>query len=215
MLGWPIQWGKIENVLRREKIDLALFQEWPGSTPGWAGKHEEESCLYGANKIQRKAHHGNAIWVNRGTLRLIGNWDISAHRFEKRGLLLAEWNCGERNWLLGSAHFALDHGGRQRQARRVIEIIETKKTAYDGVILGGDFNEPRHWMAELFATAGFKEACHEFQEAGRSFPVFRPTLRLDRIYGSGGLWRNGGALTDTECRRISDHLPVVGAWDPK
>jgi endonuclease/exonuclease/phosphatase family metal-dependent hydrolase len=68
----------------------------------------------GPNVFKPSWRHGNAI-LSPHPLDLGGRWDISAHRFERRGLLVARATFGGKSVTLLCAHLALTRQARLRQ----------------------------------------------------------------------------------------------------
>lgn len=143
--------------------------------------------VYGKNCVYAAGHHGNAI-LSRHPIVAWHNRDISAHRFESRGLLHAELHC-PRNGPVHClcTHFGLFAGGRQRQADMLVDYVRQHIPAEAALILAGDFNDWQNRLsAPLAAALGLQDVFQQQHgRVARSFPARWPLLRLDRIYVRG------------------------------
>ena len=94
----------LRDQLRGMHADLVFLQEVVGAHDLHAEKHENwpetsqyefladsiwEDYAYGKNAVYPEGHHGNAI-LSRFPIVSSENVDVSAHRFEQRGLLHCE-----------------------------------------------------------------------------------------------------------------------------
>jgi endonuclease/exonuclease/phosphatase family metal-dependent hydrolase len=150
--------------------------------------------------------HGNAI-LSPHPLDLGGRWDISAHRFEKRGLLVARATFGGHSVTLLCAHLALTRPARLRQMNWIAHWIE--KEAPDGpLVLAGDFNDWRNDSVPLFREHGLHEVATLLGEAGRTFPAFSPALALDKMFVRG-MQPVEWIQPTQETAWLSDHLPYM------
>ncbi len=216
---------ELRERLRELNADIVFLQEvqgehkWHGQThhnyPA-SPQHEfiaEASwphAVYGQNSEYAAGHHGNAILSRFPILHSL-NSDISAHRFESRGLLHAglALPSGAIVHCL-CAHFGLFVKGRRAQTQALIDYVRAAIPDGAPLIIAGDFNDWRnHLERTLHDELGLHDAFHlHHGQLARSFPAAWPMLRLDRIYvrgftvshsrvHSGGLWR-----------RISDHAAL-------
>jgi len=163
---------------------------------------------YGKNAVYDEGHHGNAI-LSRYPIVRWDNLDISAHRFESRGLLHCEIELPETDLLLHCicVHFGLSARGRGVQFNALVERIKQMVPADAPLIIAGDFNDWRNHASRLLAH---ELQLHEVHEAshGRlalSYPAGMPLLRMDRIYVRG--------LEIQHCnvhawKKISDHAAL-------
>jgi len=160
----------------------------------------------GDTVVRQSRRHGNAI-LSPHPLDLGGRWDISAHRFERRGLLSATVAVDGHRVTLLCAHLALTRAARLRQMQWIADWIETH--AHSGpLILAGDFNDWRNDSESLFSAIGMTEVASALGHQGKTFPSFSPALALDKMFVRGMTpleWiapRNKTAW-------LSDHLPYV------
>jgi endonuclease/exonuclease/phosphatase family metal-dependent hydrolase len=160
----------------------------------------------GPNVFKPSWRHGNAI-LSPHPLDLGGRWDISAHRFERRGLLVARASVGGRSVTLLCAHLALTRSARMRQMTWIAHWIA--KEAPDGpLVLAGDFNDWRNDSVPLFAEHGMQEVATLLGEPARTFPAFSPALALDKMFVRG-IKPIELIQPAQETAWLSDHLPYM------
>lgn len=168
---------------------------------------------YGKNAVYVDGHHGNAI-ISRFPIVGWANQDVSAHRFERRGLLhcvidLPEIDDGKIRQPLHCicVHFGLFKRGRGMQFNALVERIKQTVPADALLIVAGDFNDWRNSANRLLAH---ELQLHEVFESkhgrpARSFPAGIPFLRMDRIYVRGLTIQH----SETHAwRKISDHIAI-------
>ena len=182
---------------------------------------------YGKNSVYAAGHHGNAI-LSRFPIVQSSNNDISAHRFESRGLLHAEIDLAgpvERQGGGNAAgyppayplrvhclcvHFGLFAKGRREQTQALIAYVRNVIPLDAPLIIAGDFND---WRNHLGHTLDVELGLHDaFQlnrgHIARSFPAAWPMLRLDRVYVRGFSVLQSRVHTGGLWRRISDHAAL-------
>lgn len=166
--------------------------------------------VYGKNSVYTAGHHGNAILSRYPIVQSLNN-DISAHRFESRGLLHTEITLGSgENLHCLCAHFGLFAKGRRVQTQALIDYVRHAVPDNAPLIIAGDFNDWRNHLGDtLLAELGLHDA---FQLHGgklaRSFPVTMPMLRLDRIYVRGFTVLHSRVHAGKAWRNISDHAAL-------
>ena len=163
---------------------------------------------YGKNAEYRQGHHGNAI-MSKFVLNKGNNYDISAYRFEKRGLLHSTIQLGQANQTVHCfcVHLALFEKGRERQLNEIIRHIDDL-TEGSPAILAGDFNDWRNRVSLPMKDAGFIEVFeHLTGEPAKTFPSIQPILRMDRIYVRGLKIHSANILH--EWFKLSDHLGIT------
>ncbi|MDZ4202759.1 MAG: endonuclease/exonuclease/phosphatase family protein [Gallionella sp.] len=165
---------------------------------------------YGKNSVYEMGHHGNAI-LSRFPIVCSLNKDVSAHRFESRGLLHSEIDIGGRYRVhCLCAHFGLFARGRRDQTRALIDYVKGEIPEDMPLIVAGDFND---WGNQMSRTlAGELDLQDVFQLHGgklaRSFPAALPMLRLDRIYVRGFGVLHTDVHAGAAWRRLSDHAAL-------
>ncbi|HEV3104811.1 MAG TPA: endonuclease/exonuclease/phosphatase family protein [Trinickia sp.] len=160
----------------------------------------------GPNVFKPSWRHGNAI-LSPHPLDLGGRWDISAHRFERRGLLVARAAFAGHSVTLLCVHLALTRSARLRQMNWIAHWID--REAPDGpLVLAGDFNDWRNDSVPIFSELGLNEVATVLGESARTFPAFSPALALDKMFVRGMQPVEWIAPTQ-ETAWLSDHLPYI------
>ena len=205
--------------------DIVFLQEVQGEHRHHAGRHRDypdeaqhefiagtvwPHHAYGKNAVYEDGHHGNAI-LSRFPIVQSHNKDVSAHRFESRGLLHCEIELadGQRVHCL-CAHFGLFAHGRREQTRALIEYVLDGIPPDAPLIIAGDFNDWQNRMsATLARELDVQDVFHLRAGApARSYPARLPLFRLDRIYVRGfGVTHSEVHVGDT-WQRLSDHAAL-------
>lgn len=216
---------ELRERLHELNADIVFLQEVQGAHTGHAGRfanypegaHHEfiadrrwPHSAYGKNCVYEAGHHGNAI-LSRYPIVQTLNTDISAHRFESRGLLHCEIELpgGQRIHSL-CAHFGLFARGRRAQTRALIEYVQHEIPPDAPVIIAGDFND---WRNQMGARIASELGMHDvFQLHGgrvaRSFPARFPLFQLDRIYMRGFTVAQTEVHVGGAWQRLSDHAAI-------
>ena len=169
--------------------------------------------VYGKNSVYIGGHHGNAI-LSLYPILESGNKDVSAHRFENRGLLHCVIHLPEENKISGSqslhcvcVHFGLFKRGRRMQFNALVDHIKKVIPADAPLIVAGDFNDWRNDANRLLTHELDLQEVFEVStgKPARSFPAGMPLLRMDRIYVRGMLIKHSEAHV---WRKISDHMAL-------
>lgn len=194
----------LRDELRVLDADIVFLQEVAGRHDRHAGRHgnwprepQHEfladggyAHAYGRNAVYKAGEHGNAI-LSRHPIVRWENQDISAHRFESRGLLHCE--IAVPGWRVNlhcvCVHLALTARGRSRQLERLRQRIEREVPPEAPLVVAGDFND-WHWRHRATHEFAHPLNMHEVFEANggrpaKSYPSLFPMLRLDRIYVRG------------------------------
>ena len=167
----------------------------------------DEGFIYRANVVKKSRHHGNAVvCMESGGQQACfrNNWNVSAHRFERRSLLHVELSrCGHAVHIF-SAHLALTPLAQRKQIRQFMEI-QSQLGPDAKIIVAGDFNCPTNMLTKMMQAAGFVESpcCKR-----RTFPAAVPLMKLDKIYVKNLKPVAGGVLDKGNWAKHSDHLPV-------
>lgn len=164
---------------------------------------------YGMNAVHDLGHHGNAI-LSRYPIGYWDNQNVSAHRFENRGLLHCEISVAGRPIHCICVHFSLFAYGRRRQFSALVQRIQQKVPADAALIVAGDFNDWGNRAGRLLAC---EVKLNEVFEASagrpaRSYPAAMPLLRMDRIYVRGFDVQRCALLAHPPWNRISDHAAL-------
>lgn len=162
---------------------------------------------YGKNVEYPAGHHGNAI-LSKHPLQKGQNYDISAYRFERRGLLhsVTQLEGNQKQIHCFCVHLALFERGRERQLEEIIRYIE-ELAQEEPTIVAGDFNDWRNRVSEPMRAAGFNEVFETLTGApAKTFPSVKPILAMDRIYVRGLKIHSAQILH--EWMGLSDHLGI-------
>ncbi|NOU00308.1 MAG: EEP domain-containing protein [Gallionella sp.] len=216
---------ELRERLHELNADIVFLQEVQGEHTGHTQRHHNypttsqhefiaekiwPHSAYGKNSVYEGGHHGNAI-LSRFPILQSSNSDISAHRFESRGLLHCQIEMLEQRRVhCICAHFGLFAKGRRAQTKALIEYV-SNEIPYDApLIIAGDFNDWRnHIGSELALNLDIHDAfsMHQGQPA-RSFPARFPLFRLDRIYVRGFSVIHSKVHVGGAWKRLSDHAAL-------
>lgn len=222
----------LRERLRGTKADVVFLQEVVGAHELHAERYAdypEESqyefladsiwpdYAYGKNAVYPEGHHGNAV-LSRFPISAWRNVDVSAHRFEQRGLLHCEVEVpGWREPLhCLCVHFGLFARGRRKQLSALRDCIKREVPPNAPLLIAGDFND---WRGEACAVLAkdlhLSEAFGQTRGApAKSYPAALPLFRLDRIYVRGLQVKS----TEVHCGRpwskISDHAALSAVVAP-
>lgn len=215
---------ELRERLRELDADIVFLQEVQGEHahhmhrhPSYPSHPQHEFLAqelwphhaYGMNSVYDAGHHGNAI-LSRFSIVQSMNTDVSAHRFESRGLLHCEVELGGEGVHCLCAHFGLFARGRRIQARALIEYVQREIPSDAPLLIAGDFND---WSNQLSHPLEKELAVHDvFQLHGgklaRSYPSGMPLFRLDRIYVRGFNVQRCDVHVGGKWRRLSDHAAL-------
>lgn len=166
--------------------------------------------VYGKNSVYETGHHGNAILSRFPILQSL-NTDVSAHRFESRGLLHCKIELpGQQQVHCLCVHFGLFAKGRRSQTGALIEYVRKDIPLDAPLIIAGDFNDWRNQLGKiLLAELNIHDVFHlHGGKLARSFPSRLPLLRLDRIYVRGFDVLHSSVHTGGNWQRLSDHAAL-------
>ncbi len=212
----------VREQLRELDADIVFLQEVQGehqhhaqrhSTYPQAPQHEflaDETWqhhAYGMNAQYAAGHHGNAI-LSRFPIRYAHNNDVSAHRFEQRGLLHCKIEWRDESVHCICVHLGLFANGRRAQIDALIALVKAQVPANAALIIAGDFNDWNNRLSHsLHDSIGMQDVFQMVNgKVARSFPAAFPLLKLDRIYIRG--------FSATSCevharRQLSDHAALT------
>jgi endonuclease/exonuclease/phosphatase family metal-dependent hydrolase len=233
---------EVRDNLHRVNADIVLLQEVQGSHSRRAGRfanwpdlaqHEHiadgrySDIVYGLNARHRFGDHGNAI-LSSFPIRHWSNRNVSHHRFEHRGHLMAQMDVPGMAVPLTvvCVHLGLFHRSRMVQIARLAEFVNETIEANAPLVIAGDFNDWRARKSRLSSVLAETLGVHEAFESltgkpARTFPAVLPWLPLDRIYVRGlgvaqaaRLSGDGGDALGSSWQRTSDHvgLAVTLEW---
>ena len=216
----------LRERLRELDADIVFLQEVQGADrrakprhhfDGAHPQHEflaHESWLhhaYGKNSVYDSGHHGNAI-LSRLPILKWDNQDISAHRFESRGVLHCEMAIPDSDTVLHSmcVHLGLFSRGRGQQMQELVERVQREVPAYAPLIIAGDFNDWNNRASHFLAQELNLHEAFEIKNGklARSYPCGWPLLRMDRIYVRGLTVQQAEVHAHYPWNKISDHAAL-------
>lgn len=202
----------LQEVIGEHTLHAGRFQDWPKDAQyEFLADAVWSDFAYGKNAVYNHGHHGNAI-LSRFPISSWENEDISAHRFESRGLLHCELAIpGWKDALhCICVHLGLFKRGRYRQLEAIERRIRQLVPPDAPLVLAGDFNDWRGVANQALASRlNLVEVFQHTQgKAARSFPSVLPLLRLDRIYIRGFQVKNARIFHNRPWSRISDHAAL-------
>ncbi len=217
---------ELRERLRELDAGIVFLQEVQGADrrvkprhhfDGAHPQHEflaQESWLhhaYGKNSVYDSGHHGNAI-LSRYPILKWDNQDISAHRFESRGVLHCEMAIPGSDRVLHClcVHLGLFARGRGQQMEELVKRVQRVVPADAPLIIAGDFNDWRNHATDLLVKhLHLKEAFEtKTGKPARSFPCGFPLLRMDRIYVRGLTVQHAEVHAHDPWNKISDHAAL-------
>lgn len=216
--------NELRERLRELDADIVFLQEVQGEHLRHPQRHTDYPAVpqheflaedfwahhaYGMNAVYEQGHHGNAI-LSRFPIVQSSNKDVSAHRFESRGLLHSELEIGGQRVHCLCAHFGLFARGRWTQAQALIEHVLSEIPAGAPLLIAGDFNDWRDRLSWTLANdLGVHDVFHVHAgKPARSYPSAMPIFRLDRIYVRGFSVQHCDVHIGGKWRRLSDHAAL-------
>ena len=209
-----LQEVRLFHTREQQRFDRTHFG-WPAQGQAEFLAPEGYETAYRTNAVTRFGEHGNAL-LSRWPMGDIGHQDVSAHRFEQRGLLHVPvvWNGSTVHAVV--VHFGLGHRGRVRQVQRVAEFIQREVPPTEMLVVAGDFNDWGERLDAPMHELGLTRAISP-ETRGRpaaTFPSLAPVFALDRFYLRGLTCRSTMVPRGMSWARMSDHLPLVAELEP-
>ena len=215
---------ELRDRLRELEADILFLQEVQGAHASHADVYHNypegaqhdfiaeqiwPHTAYGRNSVYEAGHHGNAILSRFPILNSL-NTDVSAHRFESRGLLHCQIALAGQTVHCLCAHFGLFAKGRRAQTAALIEYVCCHIPPEAKLIIAGDFNDWRNHMGKKMENClGMRDVFHLCQGSpARSYPARLPLLRLDRIYVRGFSVLRCDTHVGGTWNRLSDHAAL-------
>lgn len=219
--------GRIVDVLLHHDADVVLLQEVDVGVPR---SRELDLALelavlagyryhaLGRNVALRKGHYGNAT-LSRFPIVRERNIDLTIEWRKRRGcqhttIVMPGSSRTAEGVEVFNLHLGLSAVERAKQIALLLRCPEFRALpAHAPCLVGGDFNDWRSLLLQVFTLGlGFRSATL-FEETGRSlntFPAFAPRGALDRVFYRGGLHLERCQVSRLRVARVaSDHLPVV------
>ncbi|MBN9458410.1 MAG: endonuclease/exonuclease/phosphatase family protein [Bosea sp.] len=184
---------------RHGLLDLAWLEQETGLLPVPLG-----------NATRAHGWHGNVVLFRRGVVRDVHQ--VTLPGLEPRGALVVDLDLEDGAALrIVAAHLGLLRRSRSQQARRLIEIMQSREER--PTLLLGDLNEWR--LGERSSLNELVPAFHTLPVPVPSFPSGLPLLALDRIIANRPEILSDVEVHDTPlARTASDHLPIKAYVDP-
>ena len=200
-----------EHHMRSRKID-----SWPLKPQGeFLAENRWPFSLYAKNAVYKKGHHGNGILCKYPIVSW-HNQNLSKATFASRSFLHAKIILPSQETLnLVCVHLGLFEAEREMQLGVIAETIEKTIPHDEPLIMAGDFNDWRKRAIEhMKIDLGLKEAFQNYSgQHARTFPVWRPTLQVDRIYYRGVNLQEALSFSNQRWRKLSDHLPIGAVFN--
>lgn len=203
----------LQEVIGAHQEHSTRWEHWPEQ-----GQYEFladtvwSAFAYGKNAVYPEGHHGNAV-LSKFPILHSRNHDVSTVDAEKRGLLHCQLDVP--GWALPlhvvCVHLGLSEAQRRDQITGLCEMVETDIDDRAPLLVGGDFND---WRGRAHAPVadrlGLREVFVERHgKAARTFPVWWPLLRLDRVYVRNLSHTRAEVLHGRPWRTLSDHAPLT------
>jgi len=201
----------LQEVQGDNRRHAQRFAAWPEQAQHAFLAGEDLKHAYGRNRVHQHGHYGNAL-LSRFPILSHENEDVSAHRFERRGLLhsVVEVPGWKRNLHCLCVHLSLHERGRRLQLDAIAARLQALADKRLPIIVAGDFNDWRQrasgilekslGMTEVSVAAGGRHS--------RTFPSLLPLLHLDRIYVRGFRVRRTEVHRGPPWSLLSDHLAL-------
>lgn len=210
----------IGQALKGLNPDLLLCQEVFHADPSYAQSDRQQSQTlgqklamvpcYGPNRVRRRGEYGNAT-LSKLPVEYVQNHDVTTNMIEKRGVLYARLNMGDKPLHVFNAHLGLNQPQRLRQIRRIAAIISETCGKDEPVLLAGDFNDwTRRIDQEVVGRMGFINAMADVTgPQSLTWHVRRPVFNLDRVYLRHLEVRTAERLAGAPWNELSDHFPLM------
>ena len=218
---------ELREAIRLSGADVVLLQEVLGAHrelstrwERWPDQGQYEfladtvwsAYAYGKNAVYPEGHHGNAV-LSKFPITHFRNHDVSVADEEKRGLLhcVLDVPGWARPLHVICVHLGLSEAQRREQLQRLCAMVGDEIPAKDPLAVAGDFNDWRQRAHAVLADgAGLREVfVAALGRAPRTFPVWLPLLRLDRIYARNLKVARPQVLHGRPWSRLSDHAPLT------
>jgi len=200
----------LQEVQGAHTQHVRRFHSYPeGSQHEFIADQVWSHHAYGKNSVYEAGHHGNAI-LSRFPITQSKNTDVSAHRFEQRGLLYCKIELAGESVHCLCVHFGLFAKWRNTQLSALIEYVNKIIPLDAPLIVAGDFND---WRSQLSRTLASELDIHDVFHLktgrhARSYPSNFPLFQLDRIYVRGFSMSHNEVHFGGAWQRLSDHAAL-------
>lgn len=165
---------------------------------------------YGPNRRRRSSECGNTI-LSGFPAEEVKNHNVSTNIIERRGVLYARLQLGDRPLHVFNVHLGLNQPQRLRQIKRIAALVAHHCPLDEPVLIAGDFNDwTRRVDREVTETMGFTNAlAHLEGKAALTWHVRRPVFNLDRVYVRNLKVEHADVLGGGAWKHLSDHFPLL------
>lgn len=194
--------SSVENWPKESQFEFLADQLWP-------------HYAYAKNAVYKKGHHGNAILSK---YPIIGweNIDVSRSPRASRSLLhvIIDVPPAQQKIHAICTHLGLFKIEREQQLITLSNRIESHVPHHEPLIVAGDFNDwgghaEHHLKDDLNLREIFKVMNGHHC---RTFPAWRPLLKVDRIYFRGLKPETCKSFNKEPWQRLSDHIPLYAEF---
>jgi len=218
---------ELRDAIRKVSADLVFLQEIIGENHRHREKHETwpeksqyefladeiwKDFSYGRNAVYSAGHHGNAL-LSKFPIIQSYQHNLSLYSLEQRGLLHCEITIPGIHHSLHCicVHLNLVAFHRRQQYEMIKRYIDVRIPHGAPLLIAGDFNDWSDQAEKLLARPLNLFECHRLLHGhlAKTFPSFRPILRLDRIYGRGFEVIHCRTSSEQPWSKLSDHLPLI------
>jgi len=199
----------LQEVLRTERCDqaalLASALRHHSRRPAFGGSVDMK-LAWGPAREVRGGTFGNALLV-RGRILETCVHDLAVPHCERRACLETLIECRDERVRFFVCHFGLGFRERERQAKRLAEILRAASRDAPRVVLG-DFNE---WQRSGPVSRAIRAAFPSAPEPRATHPSVYPIFALDRMAWDDAL---RGELRARDVKRASDHNLLHAMLEP-
>ncbi len=206
---------RIIEALKSINADFLALQEVDHNAPRSRGEDlarvvaEELGMHYnlGLNVKLKHGAYGNAT-LSRYPIIESRNMNVTWAIKKRRGCLVSRIQLPRREIAVLNFHLGLAAFERMWQAKRILNSHTLKSMGRLPVVMLGDSNDRNDKLTEVFAEAGYHDAC-DGHKGAFTWPSYAPLFRLDKVYYSGDWKLVGHTIVRNQLTRVaSDHLPL-------
>ncbi len=202
----------LQEVLGHHDVHGQRLGDWPTTSQfEFLADKVWPHYAYGKNAVYSSGHHGNAI-LSKYPFQFWENIDVSTNRFEGRGILhgVVELPRGGQPLHVICIHLALLETWREAQIETLCDRIDSHVPPDAPLVVAGDFNDWREKATkQLRARLHLDEAFLSARgRHARTYPIWFPVLKLDRVYCRGLEVGAARCLTHRPWNGLSDHAAL-------
>lgn len=221
---------RVAEILRSERIDIALLQEVDRGTQRSGGVDQPE-VLAGLTDLRpvfgrTLDYQGGEYGIALLSALPVTEWEIvpmaveppqqrAGGSYEPRGILRATLDAPPGRLHVLNTHLdaSRDDHYRQQEVRQLVALAERLRGAGEAVMLGGDLNaEPGSPVIRVLTAAGWRDAWTECGSGeGLTFPSRASVKRIDYLFLSPDLRCTSARVLESDA---SDHLGLLVELEP-